>query len=399
MEIFKRLLLTCVILPVVFTVGLSWTLVTSRPIYAGALQSRPGATVITDTTNSVLLPMALSPPNLSAPVNGAAITNPRPMFDWSDVTGAVSYTLHISGENAFSGLSSQATTVEITTTNSIYTPTQAFPGSVYTWTVQAHDTSGSGSGYATPFTFTLQASQQIFLPIIFVSPEPVCPTTSAVSFELIPIEGSVATDHPPPLHGDLNLSLRGYNQTNAPKTLQDYNGGADSNAPQLAGLFNPNQFPGINTVYRVNSWNWGCGSHGCAGDPIIQWPVTMMGLSSTPGQKVHIPERGPQIYSGGYKAMVLYAEERRITFVYTRKDTVVGGYTVHLENICVDPNLVGLYQAQTDAQGWHTSGYLPALRNDQALGTALGGEVPVVIRDGSGSFLDPRSRKDWWQGY
>jgi hypothetical protein len=57
MEIFKRLLLTCVILPVVFTVGLSWTLVTSRPIYAGALQSRPGATVITDTTNSVLLPM------------------------------------------------------------------------------------------------------------------------------------------------------------------------------------------------------------------------------------------------------------------------------------------------------------------------------------------------------
>ena len=96
---------------------------------------------------------------------------------------------------------------------------------------------------------------------------------------------------------------------------------------------------------------------------------------------------------------MLYAEEKRITLVYTRRDTVVGGYTVHLENVCVDPNLVALYQAQTGAEGWHTSGHLPALRNNQALGTVLGNEIQVVIRDGAGTFLDPRSKKDWWKNY
>jgi hypothetical protein len=94
----------------------------------------------------------------------------------------------------------------------------------------------------------------------------------------------------------------------------------------------------------------------------------------------------------------LYAEEQRLTFGYTRRDTVANGYAVHLENICVDPNLLALYRAQTDAGGWHVTGQLPALRNNQALGTALSGEIKVVIRD-RGAFMDPRSRKDWWRGY
>jgi hypothetical protein len=40
---------------------------------------------------------------------------------------------------------------------------------------------------------------------------------------------------------------------------------------------------------------------------------------------------------------------------------------------------------------------LPALRPGQPFGRAAGGEIDAAIRD-SGSFLDPRSRKDWWQG-
>jgi len=39
---------------------------------------------------------------------------------------------------------------------------------------------------------------------------------------------------------------------------------------------------------------------------------------------------------------------------------------------------------------------LPALRNNQALGQALGFEIKVAIRD-AGSFMDPRSQKDWWR--
>ncbi|RMF05151.1 MAG: hypothetical protein D6768_01675, partial [Chloroflexi bacterium] len=116
------------------------------------------------------------------------------------------------------------------------------------------------------------------------------------------------------------------------------------------------------------------------------------------GAPIYPPERGPEIYGGGYVAMVLYAEEKRITLKYTRDDNVINGYTVHLENVCVDPNLLALYRAQTDATGLHTTGRLPALRNNQQLGTAFRGGAKVAIRD-VGSFMDPRSRKDWWVGY
>ena len=128
----------------------------------------------------------------------------------------------------------------------------------------------------------------------------------------------------------------------------------------------------------------------------------MIGLNTIPRQPIYIPERGNSIYPGNYKAIVLYAEETRLTLGYTRQDTVANGYAVHLENICVDPNLLALYQAQIGPDGLrrlNNGAYrLPALRNDQALGTALGQEIGVAIRD-RGSFLDPRSRKDWWRGF
>ena len=48
--------------------------------------------------------------------------------------------------------------------------------------------------------------------------------------------------------------------------------------------------------------------------------------------------------------VLMYAAEKRITLGYTRDDTVASGYAVHLENVCVDPNLVALYRAQQDAR-------------------------------------------------
>jgi hypothetical protein len=83
----------------------------------------------------------------------------------------------------------------------------------------------------------------------------------------------------------------------------------------------------------------------------------------------------------------------RIGSKYTNNDNVVSGYTLHVENVCVGPRLLALYQA------WNSvgRGRLPALRAGQAFGQAIGHEIGVAIRD-YGSFLDPRSRKDWWRG-
>jgi hypothetical protein len=89
----------------------------------------------------------------------------------------------------------------------------------------------------------------------------------------------------------------------------------------------------------------------------------------------------------------LYASPERITLKYTRDDNVVDGYTLHLEKVCVEPTLLALYQKLTD-DGRIA---LPALRPGQPLGRATGAEVDVAVRD-KGTFMETRSRKDWWGG-
>lgn len=273
------------------------------------------------------------------------------------------------------------------------TPTEAIVDSTPAALVQAE----AELDYVEPYTSTDQVQ-----PPPSANSQPVCPVESAAAFDLIPIEGRPIADHPDFLHADLNLSLRGYKAITESLQLEFYNGNTDVNAPRLHGLFEPNRIPEIRRVYQINEWIWDaaeCGgtTRGCRGGPIdVFWPVTLAGLMTTPGEIIYTPERGPQIHPGGYVALVLYAEERRITLGYTRRDSVGAGYTIHLESVCVDPNLLALYRAQRNADGWHTSGFLPALRNNQALGIASGNEIKVAIRD-AGSFMDPRSHKDWWQ--
>jgi hypothetical protein len=228
----------------------------------------------------------------------------------------------------------------------------------------------------------------VYLPLVVVQTIP--PT---VTYESIPVMGP-PTDRPPPLHADLNLALRSYTTTIAELTLIDLGGDTDSDAPQLAHLFDPPRRPAFVTVYQVFEWEWNCGEHGCRVGPLTEPPVTLLEMTATPNEQLFLPRRNAQIFAGEYKALVLYAEEHRLTLVYTREDTVARGYTVHLEDIRVDPGLLALYQQE------HTAGRgrLPALRNGQRLGFAWGSTVKVVIRD-TGSFMEPRSRKDWWQGY
>jgi hypothetical protein len=232
-------------------------------------------------------------------------------------------------------------------------------------------------------------TQRTYLPMI------------AKSFACAPISGEVystvaiisaPTDRPAEIHPDLNLALRGYVSTTGTLGLVDYGGPGDPNAPQLYTLFANNRTPAFSAAYRVYDWNWMNNRRGALiGDP----SVTLAGMVVTPTEIIRVPASGNDIgwQPTGYAVMVLYAAPNRITLKYTREDNVVLGYTIHIENICVDPHLLALYNSM-NASG---RARLPALFAGQGIGRAITAEIGVAIRD-AGSFLDPRSRKDWWQG-
>lgn len=234
-------------------------------------------------------------------------------------------------------------------------------------------------------------------PAALVSPAPVpvpsCPATSARGYESIPVD-SPPIEHPDSIHGDLNLWQRGWSPVDAARSLVNIDGPADGDAPQLAGLFASSRLPEFVSTFQVFDWDWGCDVHGCRGALLTDREVLLLGLRTSAGESLSIPTRDSEIYGGGFRALVLYAEPQRITLGYTREDSVANGYTVHLENLCVDPGLVALYQAN-NAAGRSS---LPALRNGETLGVAAQADLLVAVRD-RGVFLDPRSRKDWWRGY
>ncbi len=235
-------------------------------------------------------------------------------------------------------------------------------------------------------TSALALQPRAYLPLIVRPSGSACTPTGQTYGQLAPSEpatGDMST------HPDVNLAVRGYASTTAFLGLVDYAGNVDPNAPQLYTLFTNNRTPVFNAAYRVNQWDWTCN---CRGGPITKWAVTLLGMRTTPGEIIRLPVSGYDV-GAGYGALVLYAEPTRLTLKYTREDNVVAGYTLHLENICVDANLLAKYRS-LNAAG---RAELPALRPGQPLGRAPGNEIDAAIRD-SGSFLDPRSRKDWWQG-
>lgn len=103
----------------------------------------------------------------------------------------------------------------------------------------------------------------------------------------------------------------------------------------------------------------------------------------------------------GYEVIVLYADADTIALRYTREDSSGSqGYTVHVDNICVDVNLLALYNSLDAADGpryeYPNSSYnLPVLAAGQRFGTARS-ETVVAIVD-TGNFMDPRSSNEWWQ--
>jgi hypothetical protein len=201
----------------------------------------------------------------------------------------------------------------------------------------------------------------VYLP--FIARAKVCQLIPDESYGDFPVNGD-PTNPPAEEHPDLNLALLGYELTDADKGLVDPGGGGDPNAPQLPGLFADNRTATFSAVYQVYGWDWGCN---CRGALITNPEVTLAGLAVTPGETIHVPHSGYEI-GGGYEVLVLYATPERITLKYTPDDNVIRGYTLHVENICVEPRLLALYQSWNDAG----RGRLPALRAGQAFGRARG---------------------------
>lgn len=231
-----------------------------------------------------------------------------------------------------------------------------------------------------------------YIPFVSVpaAPAPLagCVSTGQ-SYGSLPIVGS-PTNIPAAQDPDLNLDLRGWATApgNPPLGLVSYNGSPDPSAPQLSGFLGG--LPSFTSPFEVYNWDWSANAKGSLD---TMWPVTLLGMGTRPGQEVSVPPSGYAI-GQGYEVLVLYATNHQITLTYTGNDNIVYGYSLHVENICVDPSLQALYD-QLNAAG---RGRLPALRSGQPFGRANGSEIQVAIRD-TGTFMDPRSQRDWWQGY
>lgn len=248
---------------------------------------------------------------------------------------------------------------------------------------------GAMSGFG-PQTVSGAPMQRTYIPSVY-KPETPCEQIPGTGYSAISV-ASAPSDRPAAQHADLNLALRGYLETtSASRTLIDTTGEVDAAAPQLSGLFGDRRQPAFPHAYRVYDWNWSTNSRGAL---LTKFPVTLLGMGTTPGEVLYVPPSGYEIYQGTYEVLVLYATNERITLKYTRDDNVIWGYTIHIEDICVEPDLVALYDS-LNAQG---RGTLPGLSESQPIGRAKTDEIKVAIRD-TGEFMDPRWRRDWWRGY
>ena len=264
-------------------------------------------------------------------------------------------------------------------------------GSMQTPAVEAQTSRGVGA----------QANFPIYLPLI----QKACSTGQTYSAGVAYRSDQDVPQRPAYNHADKNLALRSYAIDNtSPKQIAAYYA-YSAPAPKLRNLFMDNRLPNVLNVYDVYDWNWATSpSPGTrSSNPVnVLWPVTVAGLQVTPGETIRTPSY-VQTLGAGVAAIVLYADPTRITIHYTRDDGVgrppwktSAGYSIHIENICVDANLLALYNSlETAGRYTQTSYNLVTLTPLQPIGTAISGELPVVIRD-NGGFMDPRSLNDWW---
>ncbi len=178
--------------------------------------------------------------------------------------------------------------------------------------------------------------------------------------------------------------------------MQNVGGPTDPNAPRIYSLF-PNGTQtnvSISNIYQVNDWNWDTKTRGApmqSDGGVTNLGATMVGFNQPSGVPVLVPQANYDI-GDGYQAVLMYATKDSAVIKYTPSDFLGddrGYYMIHLENFSVDPSILMAYdQARAD-------GKLVWLGAGQQLGLTAG-ELLVAMRD-SGSFMDLRIIKDWWQ--
>jgi len=193
---------------------------------------------------------------------------------------------------------------------------------------------------------------------------------------------------PAEIHPDKNIKVRGYQSSTKSPALYNIEGPTDEKAPQLATLLDRKDISLIR-AYQVYDWNW---SSNAKGNLIEDPEISMLGIATTPGEALHVPNSGYFI-NPGLQVMILYADNDSITLHYTLEDDVSRGYSIHVLGIKVDQELLDLYNS-LNSTGRNS---LPAMAGNQIFGYTEGSEVKVSVRD-TGSFMDIRSKKDWWRG-
>jgi len=176
----------------------------------------------------------------------------------------------------------------------------------------------------------------------------------------------------------MNLKLRDPQPNDAEAKLMNYNGQTFPDTPKLSDVFEPN----FVRTYTVHEWDWNCN---CKGD--LKNNGYLLGIKTTPGEPIYIPTREEDILNGKYYAVVLYADEDSLTIGYNRVGTIEHDYVVHYLGLKTDPNLLAVY-------GQSTRSDLLGLTLDTPVGIATD-ELIVSVRN-KGTFMDTRSRKDWW---
>lgn len=217
-----------------------------------------------------------------------------------------------------------------------------------------------------------------------------CPVSSGESYMTL----RVSSDYPrPPSAGqspEINMLLRGYEEIDEKKQLIDYGGDTDPIMPPSLGTIFPS-VPSIVRTYKVHMWD-GSGNRPSP-DLESNWPVNLIGLYTSPDMPLVGPKAGRSI-GGGNVLMLIFATQTTATFVHGEGDNPQDGYFLHIDNLCVDPNLLDAYKRE-DAAGRRS---MPVIATGQIFGYGNGSDVRIAIRD-SGDWMDPRARKDWWQGF
>ncbi len=245
------------------------------------------------------------------------------------------------------------------------------------------------------------------------SPPPfMCPTVSTNQYQAGIAYQFDQDDpvRPTTYHADKNLLMRHYTPIAAgaiDDSFVNYGRDDPTQPPQLATLFVPYRVPTFIIYYQVHHWAWQKSpAHGYQAEPIGLPPVTAVGIQTTPGEVLTVPSSGYDI-GDGMEVLVIFADKNTVALRYTREDSSGSrGYTVHVDGICTDPNLLLLYTTLDAADGPRYqfvpdekrpyTYMLPNLAAGDPIGVAASVETILAVVD-SGSFMDPRSLDEWWQ--